>query len=118
MSAFIERPDDNLWILRIRGVLKKSDLDSLQSRYAKGAEPGAESKLLILLEAFEGWERGAAWDDLEFFATHGDSIVKIAFVGDPRWETDAMAFVGAGVRKAPVKFFPPMDEARAREWLA
>lgn len=117
MSAIIERPDDTLWILRVRGVLRKSDLNSIQSRYARNVEPDGEAKLLVLLEAFEGWEQGAAWDDLDFFVSHGDSITKIAFVGDLRWEMDAMAFVGAGVRKAPVRFFPPHAEAQARAWL-
>jgi hypothetical protein len=117
MSAAIERPDDNLWILRVRGVLRKSELNSIQSRYARDIEPGGQAKLLVLLEAFEGWEQGAAWDDLDFFATHGDSITKIAFVGDPRWEFDAMTFAGAGIRDAPVRFFPPMAEAEARAWL-
>ena len=118
MSASVERPDDHLWILRFRGVMKKSDLDAFQSRYVRSVEPGAHSKVLVLLEDFEGWEAGAAWGDLEFFFTHGDSIAKIAIVGEPRWEVDAMAFAGAGIRTAPVRYFAPGDEAAARAWLA
>jgi hypothetical protein len=118
MSALIERPDDHLWILRVRGILKKSDLEAIQSRYAAVVDPDGSTKMLILLEAFEGWERGAAWDDAEFFFTHGDSVKKIAIVGDPRWEVEVMAFLGAGVRTAPVRFFAPMEEAAARAWLA
>ena len=32
--------------------------------------------------------------------------------------TLGLAFAGAGVRKAPVKFFPPSELAEARPWLA
>lgn len=43
-----------------------------------------------------------------------------AYIEQPeaRRKVAAMAFVGAGVRKAPVRFFPPFAEAEAREWLA
>lgn len=118
MPAYLERPTPDLWILRVRGVLKKSELDALQTRLAgKIDEENAEFKTLVILEAFEGWESGGNWEESGFFYTHGDRITKIAFVGDQRWEIPAMAFVGAGIRKAPVRFFPPHAEAEAREWL-
>ena len=50
-------------------------------------------------------------------ATHGNEIAKIAIVGEPRWEPEALAFAGAGFRRAPVKFFPSDQQARARAWL-
>jgi hypothetical protein len=50
--------------------------------------------------------------------SHGGQIAKIALVGDRRWETSALAFAGAGVRRAPVKFFPLDQLAQARVWLA
>jgi hypothetical protein len=50
--------------------------------------------------------------------SHGGKISKIAILGEPRWETLALAFAGAGVRRAPVKFFPPNELRQARSWLA
>jgi hypothetical protein len=70
--------------------------------------------LLAILEDFEGWERGADWNDLDFLISHGGQIAKIAIVAEPRWETLALAFAGAGIRRAPVKFFPPNQLAQAR----
>jgi hypothetical protein len=49
---------------------------------------------------------------------HSGKISKIAIVAESRWETLALAFAGAGVRRAPVKFFPPKDLDQARNWLA
>jgi hypothetical protein len=50
--------------------------------------------------------------------SHGGKISKIAIVAEPRWEALALAFAGAGVRRAPVKFFPPNEPEQARSWLA
>jgi hypothetical protein len=74
--------------------------------------------LLAIAEDFEGWERGADWNDLDFLFSHSDKIAKIAIVADPRWEAQALAFAGAGVRPAPVKLFSPDELAQARDWLA
>jgi hypothetical protein len=68
--------------------------------------------LLVILENFEGWERGADWNDLDFMISYGDKISKIALVAEPRWETLALAFAGAGVRRAPVKFFRLTNSTR------
>ena len=67
---------------------------------------GIREVLLAILENFEGWERGADWNDLDFQHSHGNEIAKIAIVGEPRWEPRSAVFAGAGFRRAPVKFFP------------
>ena len=47
-----------------------------------------------------------------FISRTGDKISKIAIVAEPRWETLALAFAGAGVRRAPVKFFRLTNSSR------
>ena len=49
--------------------------------------------------------------------SYGGEIAKIAIVAEPRWETQALAFAGAGLRKAPVRFFAPNELEQARAWL-
>ena len=66
----------------------------------------------------ERWEPGADWNDLDFLLSHSGEIAKIAVVAEPRWEVQALAFAGAGIRRAPVKFFPPNELEQARRWLA
>lgn len=118
MSANLKQHDDRLCVLRVGGVLKKSELDAVQSEFAQKIAPAGTVKLLILLEGFTGWERGAAWDDTEFFFSHRNDVEKIAVVGNPRWEAEVLAFTGAGLRKGPVKFFPETGEFDARAWSA
>jgi SpoIIAA-like len=106
-------------VLRISGILKRSEFAAEQNALARQIDSGSKPRLLVILENFEGWERGADWgNDLDFMISHGGKISKIAIVAEPRWETLALAFAGAGVRRAPVKFFPPNELDQARNWLA
>jgi|SRR6516164_6067922 hypothetical protein len=109
---------NDLFVLRISGTLGQADFAAAQADLARRIDAGAKPRVLALTENFDGWQKGADWNDLEFQLSHGDEIQKIAVVGDPRWETHALAFAGAGVRTAPVKFFPSGQEAAARAWLA
>jgi hypothetical protein len=105
-------------VLRISGTLKQSEFGAEQNAIARKIDAGSKPRLLVILENFEGWERGADWNDLDFMISHGGEISKIAIVAEPRWEALALAFAGAGVRRAPVKFFPPSELEQARSWLA
>ena len=114
MGASIIEQDGNLRVLRVTGLVKKSELDAVQTAIVNQPE---HIRLLVIAEGFQGWERGADWGDMAFFTTYGDRIDKIAFVADLRWENDLLMFAGAGLRRAPVQFFPQSRLAEARAWL-
>ena len=114
MSANLEQHNDRLLVLRVGGELKKSELDAVQSEFVEKIVGTGTVKLLVLLENFTGWERGADWGDTDFFFSHRNDFEKIAVVGHPRWEAQVLAFTGAGLRKGPVKFFPETSESEAR----
>jgi hypothetical protein len=105
-------------VLRISGILKRSEFGAAQTELARKIDIGLKPRLLVILENFEGWERAADWSDLDFMISYGGKIFKIALVAEPRWETLALAFAGAGIRRAPVKFFRPNELEQARSWLA
>jgi hypothetical protein len=117
MGASIIDQDGNLRVLLITGLLKKSELDDVQATVVNQLDPDSHIKLLVIAEGFQGWESGADWGDLTFFTTYGDLIEKIAIVAPSRWETDLLIFAAAGLRRAPVQFFPEGQLARARAWL-
>jgi hypothetical protein len=117
MGATIEREEGNLSVLRITGMLRKSELDAALATEARQWGVTSHVKVLVIVEDFRGWERGADWGDMTFFETHGDQIDKIAIVADPQLETDLLMFAGAGFRRAPVKFFSANQLALARAWL-
>ncbi len=117
MGATMIEEDGNLRVMRVSGLLKKSELDALQETVIRQGSTDTDIKLLVIVEGFQGWERGADWGDITFFSTYGDRIGKIAIVADARWETDLLMFVGAGLRRAPVQFFPQGRLTEARAWL-
>ena len=118
MPATIKSEPDNIYVLHFKGLVKRSEFGETQKALAREIEAGVKPHLLTILESFEGWERGADWNDYDFLFTHSNEITRIAIVGEPRWETEALAFAGAGFRRAPVKFFPSGQETQARAWLA
>jgi len=117
MGATIEREQGNFRVLRITGLLRKSEFDAALANEARQWGPATRVKVLVIVENFKGWERGADWGDIAFFETHGDQIDKIAIVADPQLETDLLMFAGAGFRRAPVKFFSANQLASAQAWL-
>ena len=117
MGVTIEREKGNLIVLRITGLLRKSEWDAVLATEARQWGPTTHVKVLVILEDFKGWERGADWGDITFLDTYGDQIDKIAIVADAKWEVEILAFAGAGFRRAPVKFFPVSQITSARAWL-
>jgi SpoIIAA-like len=118
MPVQVNYEPNDICVLRISGILKRSEFGAEQEALARQIDTGSKPRLLVMLQNFEGWERGADWNDLDFMISHGGKISKIAIVTEPRWETLALAFAGAGVRRAPVKFFPLGELEQARSWLA
>ena len=117
MGVTIEREEGNLRVLRITGLLRKSELDAALAAEANQWGPTTRVKVLVIVEDFKGWEHGADWGDMTFFETQANRIDKIAIVADPKWEIETLAFAGAGFRHAPVKFFSANQLALARSWL-
>ena len=117
MPASIRHESGNLFRVRISGVLRQAELKDVQAVAAREIGRLGTIKLLFVLEQFEGWERDADWGDLAFYAAHDKDIEKIAIVGEEKWRDHGLAFAGAGIRRAPVKFYPPAESERARAWL-
>jgi hypothetical protein len=109
-------PND-ICVLRISGILKRSEFGAEERALARHIDSGLNPLLLVILENFEGWEGGANWNDLDFYILHGHKVSKIAIVAERHWEPLALAFAGAGVRRTPVKSFPPNELGQARSWL-
>ena len=118
MPTIVHREADDLYVMSLSGIMKRSEFGTGQDTLARGIDAGGKPRVLAILREFQGWEKGADWNDLDFQITHGTEIAKIAIVGDTRWEPEALAFAGAGFRRAPVKFFPEGQELQARAWLA
>jgi hypothetical protein len=103
--------------LEIRGRLQKGEMDRCQDELIAEMGESGTVRLLVVLEAFEGWDSRDRWDDLSFYMKHGDQIERIALVSEPRWQSEALMFASADLRKAPVEWFSNEALAKARAWL-
>lgn len=117
MGLTIHEEPDNLYVLRITGMLKKAEMDAAQDIAAAKWGSNARIKLLMVLENFKGWDKDPNWGDMTFYTEHEQKIIKIAIVGDPKHECEFMMFTGAGFRSAPVQYFPAEQIEQARQWL-
>ena len=117
MGLSVQKVDDDVFVLQVTGVLGKKEFDEMRASAAKKLGFFDRVKLLVMAEEFDGWEPGADWGDSHFLAWHGWKITKIAIVSDPQWKSKFLAFTAAGVRRAPVEFFPTGKADDARAWL-
>ena len=121
MPAKIDYEPNDICVMHLSGLLKQSEFNAGQNTVGNQIDAGTKPRLLAILENFEGWERGTDWNDLDFMLSHGGEIAEDRYcqcssrctLGGPC----TSAFAGAGIRRAPVKFFLPNELAQARVWL-
>jgi hypothetical protein len=119
MPIQIQTEAPNLCVMRTTGVLHKADMKPMEDVMATIIEQTGGAKILVLLDDdFCGLARGAEWGDVTSFSYRGDKVLKMAIVGDLKWESEVMVLAGAGRRRAPVRMFDAGQEAEARAWLS
>src|SRR5438046_8979120 len=101
MPIRIEYEPNDIYVLRLSGTLKQSEFAAEQADIAGRIDSGSKPRVLVIAENFQGWQRGADWNDLDFMISHGGEIAKIAIVAEPRWAFQALPLAGAGVRSSP-----------------
>ena len=104
--------------LKVRGMLTKADHDRIIQIAKETIERQGKVHALIILEAFEGWDRRGDWGDVSFMSEQGQHIEKMAIVGDEKWQDDAVAFTAKGFRATVIEFFTPSRLNEARTWLS
>lgn len=115
----MQADDDGVVHARLTGVMTPDDQHALEDLARRLIDAGQTLSLLVTLEDFQGWKKDPAWaDDMDFQASHGNAIARIAIVGDERWRDDACLYVGKGFRRTGVAFFAPEALGAAKTWLA
>jgi hypothetical protein len=117
MSAELIDTSGPILTARITGKLTQPELAALQDAAGDIIKKLGKARLLVVVESFEGWQRGGDWGDLSFQVEHDAHIEKMAIVGDKKWEDLALIFAAKGLRKFPIEYFAPAEIAKARAWL-
>ena len=112
---------DEIYTVRISGTLSYAEFKKAQQQVAARLEQQTGSRILILAEGFDGWEKEGDWGDLSFdlsFHLENDPrIGRMAVVCEDRWRDKLTLFTGQGFRSFPIQFFSPNEAQSARTWL-
>ena len=117
MSVTFTKESDDLFVIRVEGVLTFDDQKEVEKRARAEIDRDLRTKLLVLVERFSGWGKEGDWGDMSFMYEYDPYIEKIAVVADEQHKDKILMFIGAGRRKASVEFFFPGEEQDARQWL-
>lgn len=115
MSIQLTGMEDGLVTVKVAGKLAPADLAQFQQGMVKLIQNEGKTRVLVLAEEFQGWEKGD-WGDISFQARYDPMIEKMAIVGCERWRDLALLFTGKGLRRVPIEFFGDAEKARA--WVA
>ena len=117
MACEIIRIDDAILYVRISGIMKLAEQQSLQTAGMELITQGGTAEAARHSLKLPGWEQGVDWGDIGFLLAYGNDIAKIACVGDERWKDLAFAFVGKGLRSTEIEFFPFSSSKEAESWM-
>lgn len=118
MPHFIQHLNERTLAATFSGVMSQDDRSALEAEARTLIAKVGKIHALIVLKDFEGIGRSVDSGNLDFYVEHADDILRMAIVGDPKWESHAYLFTGAGARKTEIKFFPPAQFGLAQAWLA
>lgn len=114
--TIVEMADSALIEVHLSGELTKSDYDSFEPALAEALSTREKARILILLDEFEGWSPGAAWEDFKLGLRHFSDIDRIAVVGEETWEK-VITILAKPFTMAEVRYFEKSEEMAARRWL-
>jgi len=118
MSVEVTDNSDGIVTIKVAGKLAQADIARAQQQAIGIIAREGKIRMLIIVENFQGWEKGGDWGDVSFQAEYDSHIERMAVVGEKRWEEMALIFVAKGYREFPIEYFQPADLAKARAWLA
>ncbi len=117
MSITFTKESDDLFVIRVEGVLTFDDQKEVEKKARAEIDRNQKTKLLVLAGKFTGWGKEGDWGDMTFMYEYDPYIEKIAVVAQEERKDMILIYIGAGRRKASVEFFFPDEEQDAREWL-
>src|SRR4051812_22146987 len=117
MSTEIVNNRDGILTVKVTGRLSQTDLLITQQAAADVLRVHGGSRVLLVAEDFEGWEKGGNWGDMSAQGELDAYAERIAIVGDEKWKDLALLFTGKGIRHVAIEYFLPPEVEKAREWL-
>ncbi|MFT6310631.1 MAG: hypothetical protein ACJAQS_000996 [Porticoccus sp.] len=118
LSIGIERINSDFFLtFKATGKLTHKDYETITPMINSALAGVKQAKIKALVDCIEleGWELRAAWDDLKLGLKHGNQFMKIAIIGNKRWQ-EVAAKIGTWLVAGEMEFFD--NEETALDWLS
>ncbi len=107
--------EENIFAYKVTGKLTEKDYQEFLPKLTTIIHKYGPISMLFELEDFHGMEGKAIREDYEFGIAHDKDFIKIAIVGDKRWE-HWMTVLGNTFTKTELRYFD-QDASAAWDWL-
>ena len=111
-----EEDDSEIVVIHVTGNLVKQDYEAFGSAFDRLVQQHGKLRVLFDMTGFQGWDAGAAWEDIKFDMKHYADIERLAMVGDKKWHHGMAAFFKP-FTKAASRYFDHAEAEEARTWL-
>ena len=108
--------EENIFAFKVTGKLTEKDYQEFLPKLTTLIHKYGPISMLFELEDFHGLEGKAIREDYEFGMAHDKDFIKIAIVGDKRWE-HWMTVLGNTFTKTDLRYFDRQDASAAWDWL-
>ena len=97
MSAELLGLLEGVLTVRISGKLTQPELAEVQKAAGSIIDQQGKGRFLVIIDDFQGTDKGGDWSDLSFQVHYDPLIEKIAIVGDRKYRGTDVAVHGQGL---------------------
>lgn len=103
-------------VIHVSGRLVRADYDTFVPEFERLLRQHGKLRVLFDMKDLQGWDAGAAWEDIKFDVKHFADIERLAMVGENKLQHGMAAFFKP-FTKASTRYFDTADTAAAWKWL-
>ncbi len=109
--------NENIIYTIVKHNVTQEDFNELQPRLQNLIEEYRKVCWYYEMEDFDGWEVTPFFEDMEFSILHRNDFVKIAMVGEKKWQ-EWMTRIMKPFTSAEIKYFGRECREEAKRWIA
>jgi hypothetical protein len=114
MVTFLDRISGNVVGVKVTGTMTHTDYERLIAKFEEMIREQGRVSVFVELEECQGWEVGAAWDDVKFGVKHHSDFARCAVVGVKKWHKWMTKLSGLLLN---AKYFEAPHFKDAWEWV-
>jgi hypothetical protein len=111
-----EENGGKILVMRVSGTLTKDEYAEMVPEFEQLVRRFGKVNVLFDMSGFDGWDAGAAWEDIKFDVKHFSDIDRLAMVGEKKWQK-VMAGLSKPFTTATIRYFDHSEALQARKWL-